>query len=87
MERANMTEYFGRQIGPDEVNWVMIELALRSAAFLAIIPVQDVLGAGPEARMNKPSTVKGNWSWRFLPGVLSPDVAARLAALTAATGR
>ena len=87
MEKKNMIEYLGRHISSDEVNWVMIELAFRSAAFLALIPVQDILGLGEAARMNTPSTVRGNWKWRILPGELSPEVLERLAELTSTTGR
>ena len=43
----------------------MIELALSSRARLAIVPLQDVLGLGSEARMNTPGTATGNWSWRL----------------------
>lgn len=43
----------------------MIEVAWASAACTAIIPMQDVLGLGSEARMNTPGTPSGNWSWRF----------------------
>ncbi len=44
-----------------------------SVSRLAIIPAQDVLGLGSEARMNKPGTIKGNWEWRILlPELESP---------------
>ena len=87
MEKKNMREYFRREISPEEVHWVMIELALRSSAFLAVIPVQDLLGLKQEARMNKPSTVKGNWGWRLLPGAFTPAIADRFAALVIHTKR
>jgi 4-alpha-glucanotransferase len=87
MEKKNMREYFCRDIAEGEVNWVMIELALRSAAFLAVIPMQDLLGLKEGARMNTPSTVKGNWAWRFMPGAFTPVVADRLASLVMNTKR
>ena len=87
MEKRNMREYFRREITLQEVNWVMIELALRSAAFLSIIPMQDLLGLGQMARMNKPSTVKGNWGWRLLSGSFTMAVADRLAGLVLASKR
>jgi 4-alpha-glucanotransferase len=87
MEKKNMREYFRREIGPEEVHWVMIELALRSSAFLAVIPLQDLLGLKEEGRMNKPSTVRGNWQWRVLPGAFTPFLADRLAALIVKTKR
>ena len=43
----------------------MIRLARESPANLAIIPLQDILELGSEARMNTPGTAHGNWSWKF----------------------
>ncbi|MFM2080456.1 MAG: 4-alpha-glucanotransferase [Cyanobacteriota bacterium] len=45
--------------------WQLLELALRSSADLAVVPLQDLLGLGDEARFNSPGTVGGNWSWRL----------------------
>ncbi len=87
IEKKNMLEYFRREIAPDEIHWEMISLAMRSAAGIAVIALQDVLGLGAEARMNKPSTVSDNWKWRFLPGSLNKEVVGRLAALTKSSGR
>ena len=58
--------------------WPLIELALSSRAALAMVPVQDVLGLGSEARMNRPGEVGGNWAWRLEPGQLGPEHAGRL---------
>lgn len=49
-----------------------------SPADLAIIPMQDILGLGADARMNVPSTVGGNWKWRMLPGKLTASRAEKL---------
>ncbi|MFH0753512.1 MAG: 4-alpha-glucanotransferase [Candidatus Omnitrophota bacterium] len=87
MEKKNMLEYFKREIRPEEINWVMIDLVLHSPAFLTVIPVQDILGSGAEGRMNKPSTVKGNWQWRLGTEALTPVISSRLAALTTASAR
>jgi 4-alpha-glucanotransferase len=70
-----------------EPNWELIEAALSSKAELAIVQAQDVLGLGSEARMNTPGTTKGNWSWRLRRGQLTSRHAARLRALTEASGR
>ena len=70
-----------------EPHWSLIELALSSRARLAIVPLQDVLGLGSEARMNRPGMAEGNWGWRFSPGALAPELAARLRAATVAAGR
>jgi 4-alpha-glucanotransferase len=65
----------------------VIRAALASPANLAIIPVQDLLGLGNEARMNTPATVRGNWRWRLRRGQLTLPVARRLRDLTEAYGR
>jgi 4-alpha-glucanotransferase len=69
-------------LDPAEPNWGLIELAMRSRAALAIVPAQDVLGLGSDARMNRPGTTAGNWSWRLEPGQLTNEDAARLRELT-----
>ena len=43
-----------------------------------MVQFQDLLGLGSEARMNTPSTLGGNWSWRTLPGTFTPTLAQRL---------
>ncbi|MFZ1930264.1 MAG: 4-alpha-glucanotransferase, partial [Candidatus Sulfotelmatobacter sp.] len=48
---------------------------------LALIPLQDVLGLGSEARMNTPSLDGGNWQWRFTPEQLTRALTAKLAQL------
>ena len=54
-----------------EPRWSLIELALASRARLAIVPAQDVLGLGSEARMNTPGRPEGNWTWRLRRGQLT----------------
>ncbi|MGI6003705.1 MAG: 4-alpha-glucanotransferase [Lachnospiraceae bacterium] len=58
--------------------WGLMRGAWASPADLAIVQAQDVLGLGHEARMNTPSTLRGNWQWRALPGVFTPELAGRL---------
>lgn len=53
---------------PEEIHWDFIRAALGSRARLAVIPMQDYLGLGREARMNEPSTLGDNWKWRLVPG-------------------
>ena len=67
--------------------WSLIELAFSSPAALAIVPLQDVLGLGNDARMNRPGSDSGNWSWRLRPGQPAAELAARLRAATLAAGR
>jgi 4-alpha-glucanotransferase len=74
-------------LDPSEPHWSLIDLALASRADRAIIPAQDVLGVGSEARMNRPGAARGNWRWRLQEGQLTPALAARLRARTEAHGR
>ena len=75
-ERAFACSYLNLRDEP--IHWVMMRTLLASIADLAIIPLQDVLGLGSEARMNLPGTAKGNWGWRFRQGDLKPEHANRL---------
>jgi len=70
-----------------EINWALIRAALASVADTAIVPLQDVLGLGSEARMNLPGSVSGNWRWRAREGVLRPELSARLRSLSEIYGR
>ncbi|MES2201063.1 MAG: 4-alpha-glucanotransferase [candidate division FCPU426 bacterium] len=67
--------------------WPLIAAALGTASRTAIVPLQDLLELGAEARMNRPGTAEGNWGWRNLPATLTPALASRLAALTRRWGR
>jgi 4-alpha-glucanotransferase len=70
-----------------EIVWAMIRAALASPANTAIVPAQDLLELGSEARMNLPGIAKGNWGWRLLAGVLTEKLAQRLRSLTMEYGR
>jgi 4-alpha-glucanotransferase len=70
-----------------EMNWVFIRAVLQSVADTAIVPLQDVLGLGSEARMNTPATTSGNWKWRFRAGALTSQIRARLKELSELYGR
>jgi 4-alpha-glucanotransferase len=67
--------------------WNFIRLALSSIANTAILPMQDTLGLGSEARMNTPSTIGGNWNWRMLEEDLDPELALRLRKMNRLYGR
>jgi 4-alpha-glucanotransferase len=71
----------------DGINWGLIRLAQNSVASLSVVPLQDVLGLGSEARMNIPSTINGNFSWRYKPDVLTLELSEKLAALAEVTDR
>jgi 4-alpha-glucanotransferase len=57
-------------LGPldDGINWALIRAAQTSVASFSIVPLQDVLGLGSEARLNTPSVKTGNYRWQYLPG-------------------
>ena len=77
---ANEREYARSYLdidGPD-VHWDFIRAVLASVADTAIVPAQDLLGLGSDARMNRPGAIAGNWRWRLRPGQLTREVAQRL---------
>ena len=84
-ERTLVREYLG--CDATNVAWGLTRAAFGSVGQTAIVPVQDVLELGSEARMNRPGATKGNWSWRMRPGALTPQHAQRLRRLAEITGR
>jgi 4-alpha-glucanotransferase len=76
----------GRGIDGTTVHWDLARLVWESKAAMAVIPAQDVLGLGSEARMNVPGSARGNWRWR-MGRPFPPEAAARLADMTAGAGR
>ncbi|MEQ8438125.1 MAG: 4-alpha-glucanotransferase [Ilumatobacter fluminis] len=67
--------------------WSLIETVLASPAVAAVVPVQDLLVLGSEARMNLPGTATGNWQWRLRPGALTERLASDLRSLAESTNR
>ena len=84
-ERQQAQAYLGRC--DDGVNWAMIRAAVNSVASLCVVPLQDALGLGSDARMNVPSRNEGNWRWRFAAELLRPELAAKLATLAEVSDR
>jgi 4-alpha-glucanotransferase len=72
--------YLGFQ--DDPVNRVLIRAVLASVANVAMIPLQDVLGLGSNARMNLPGTISGNWKWRYQAGTLTTEISEQLRKMT-----
>ena len=66
----------------NEIHWDAIRGAWSSVANMAIAPIQDFLGLGSEARINTPGLASGNWQWRLKEGVLTDELAERIAKLT-----
>lgn len=85
-ERADVLEYLG-EVSSQGIHWDLIRLALSSIADQAVIPLQDVLGLGAEARMNTPGTATGNWDWRYQPEQLDHALRDRLRLVTTIYGR
>jgi 4-alpha-glucanotransferase len=85
-ERNHCIDYSGRET-PYPVHQRLMRLALGSVADTAIMPLQDLLGLGGEARMNVPGAASGNWSWRYNEAKLTDGVARHLRYLTGMYGR
>jgi 4-alpha-glucanotransferase len=71
----------------EECVWALIRTAMASVSDLAIIPMQDYLCLGNEARMNAPSTFGTNWKWRLTKGQLTEDTLGRMLAMARLYGR
>lgn len=84
-EKRSVLAYLG--CPEDGIHWAMIRAAQDSPASLSVVPLQDVLGLGSEARLNTPSTHSGNYLWRYQPEALKPELAQKLAALAEVTDR
>lgn len=85
-ERENLMLHLGC-VSPDGIHWDMIRVAMRSVAVLSVIPLQDLLGLGTDARMNVPSRAEGNWAWRYRSETLSDEIRDRFAKFTYRFGR
>jgi 4-alpha-glucanotransferase len=70
-----------------EISWDLVRAVFASVANIALIPLQDVLGLGTDARMNLPASTSGNWDWRFRAGDLKSNMLLRLAELSKVYGR
>jgi 4-alpha-glucanotransferase len=71
----------------EDLPWDFIRLALASVADKAIIPIQDYLCLGGEARINRPSTLGINWKWRLLPGQIKDEMLEKMKEMTKLYGR
>lgn len=85
--RRNLFQYLGREVSAEDLPWELIRLAMMSPAETVIIPLQDVLGLGSQARMNRPARRRDNWRWRFGPQALDAATAERLRDVTATFAR
>lgn len=83
--RHRVETYF--QTDGREIHWSFIQAVLTSVADIAVIPLQDVLGLGTQARMNTPGRARGNWRWRFQRSQITQPILRRLRDLTIVSGR
>lgn len=86
-EKQRFFKYIGKIIDESEINWEFIRLATASIADTAIFPMQDLLGLGAGAKMNRPSTKSGNWEWRLRPGYYRNELINKLREITLACDR
>lgn len=80
-------EYLDIDANENNIHWKFIRLAFLSVARIAIIPIQDYLGLGSEARMNTPSTLGGNWRWRLLEADITEELLQKIHTITKVYGR
>lgn len=87
-QRRHVKSYLGvKTVREAEIPWYLIRMAMASVADTAVIPMQDYLGLDNSARMNTPSTLGGNWTWRMLPGQATQELAERIRELSVTYGR
>lgn len=86
-QKNNIFKYLGRKLAAKDIHKELTRLAMSSVANMCIIPAQDILGLGPEARMNRPASLKNNWKWRMKKGALNKKHTNYLAELTQTYGR
>jgi 4-alpha-glucanotransferase len=85
--KERLVRYLGREVSVEQIHWELIRLAMMSVANMAIFPMQDILGLGEEARMNRPATTQGNWQWQLVPEQLTAALAKELREITEVYGR
>lgn len=86
-DRERFQQYVGHAVDAGSVGEAMIRLAMSSVARLCILPIQDPLRLGEDARMNLPSKSTGNWEWRLMKSQLTPALSRWLLDLTRLYGR
>jgi len=85
--KERLFHYLGREVPVTKIHRELIRLAMMSVANMVVIPMQDILGLGEEARMNRPATSEGNWEWRLLEDQVTPSLAQELLKMTEIYGR
>ncbi|MDY7000540.1 MAG: 4-alpha-glucanotransferase [Thermodesulfobacteriota bacterium] len=86
-DKQRLELYLGHSTNEDQIAADLVRLCMMSPARTAIFPLQDILGLSRDARMNTPSTAKGNWRWRVSRDQLSPELATKLKGVSRLFGR
>lgn len=81
-QKKKIAEYLGHEISSQHVHLDFIRMAMMSISKVAIFPMQDILGLGSSARMNRPATVTGNWKWRMRQDLATHAPAELIAEMT-----
>ena len=84
-DSARVDEFLGYPTEP--MPWPLMRAALASRAYLAILPMQDLLGLDGDHRMNVPGTAEGNWTWRFSWDLIPTDLSDRVRRMVGIYGR
>ena len=82
--------FAGKQLGfesAEDAPEAFIRTLFSGPCDIAVVPMQDMLGLGTEARMNYPGTIGGNWLWRMKPDALSLDLSVKYSLLNAQADR
>ena len=86
-DRSYAENYLGVKPGED-LRWPLLKAGMASVSNLFVAQLQDYLGLGAEARMNRPGIMDGkNWIWRAVPGQINDDLANSIAYITTLYGR
>ncbi|MFO0944086.1 MAG: 4-alpha-glucanotransferase [Pirellulales bacterium] len=86
-DRDILDRFLSSDTDEHSAHWQMINMVFGSASHTAIVPLQDVLALGNEARMNVPGQAIGNWGWRYQPEQLNEAIANNLRLITEHSGR
>jgi len=85
--KANLMDYLGGHVPVERLHWELIRLTMMSVADTAVIPMQDLLGLGAQARMNNPSQPGDNWGWRLAQDPVTAELTRCLREMTRIYGR
>jgi 4-alpha-glucanotransferase len=85
--KLRLEQYTDKKINKNNAVETLIRIAYASVAKIVVVPVQDVLNKDSKARMNTPSSIKGNWMWRLKPEDLDQKIQEKLLTFTKLYGR